>query len=292
MKSILRKFFDPGRPWLMACALASILACMFPAAEAQAPAPVDTVVEQQPPVPAPSNNSDVAVVMKSLEVILRDNNLTLRHAIAALRVNQNVQASQVPVAYIGTMGSPVIGVSGPTGPQPAPAPPPVDQAPVREACNGNGSMFGCFMQTMASGGAAVWEGVKAVGTTLQNVGNTLAPWAGPVGQAYSARMGKEQNIKVAEYGRDERVFLYRTFGDMNNVNAAAAQATALGLANGWAAQATTQHPPGTQLTVNGAGGPVLVQTGGGTQTNASGNPVMQPPVVVVGTTGTTVSRGP
>lgn len=145
--------------------------------------------------------------------------------------------------------------------------------PAAKTCDGFGScLLGVFK--------AVTEGV---GDVTRAVAPIAAPYYGYKGQVVMADANKiasqEQTKQVAFRETTTQVGFQTAAGIAGSSNAA------------FAAIAAIPPLPTTAVTVTGNG---PVNTGTGTITNASNNPITttQPPVVVVGTTGTVVSRGP
>lgn len=207
--------------------------------------------------PAPAASSDTVRLVEALERILAQREQTLQIALSKLPTGGVVMVpQQAPIA--------------------APQPAQEGGSPIVNACAE--SWVKCGLQLLASAGSGTVEAIKA-----------LVPLAQPIAAIHTTRAQAAANVKVAEYGRDQNVALYGTFAQMSAHDSAAWAAAS---ANGNAILASLAANPTTSVTVNGNG---PVNTGTGTITNASHNPVTtttQPPVVVVGTPTTTVSRGP
>lgn len=240
---------------LVAAVLGAIALLTFPpAAHAQSLRLSDSL---QPAPPAAAPASDTVRLVESLERILAERERTLQIALSKLPTGGVVMMPAVAPAV-----APQVAQEG--------------GSPIVKACAE--SWVSCGLQLLASAGTGTVDAIRA-----------LVPIAQPIAAIHTTRAQSAANIKIAEFGRDQNVALYGTFGEMNAANAGAFAAYAA-QAQALQAQLLANQVPTTAVTVNGNG---PVNTGTGTITNASNNPsTTQPPVVVVGTPGTTVSRGP
>lgn len=145
--------------------------------------------------------------------------------------------------------------------------------PAAKTCDGFGScLLGVFK--------AVTEGV---GDVTRAVAPIAAPYYGYKGAVVAADAQKVGFIEATKQAGLREATTQAGFQTAASIAGSGNQALI--------AIASQPAVPTTAVTVNGNG---PVNTGTGTITNASNNPITttQPPVVVVGTTGTTVSRGP
>lgn len=193
---------------------------------------------------------------------------TLQHATTSEALVKTAEAQIETAKVLQILANRMTG-----GMAPAAAPQPQLINPAAKTCDGFGScLFGIFKAT-----------TETVGDVVRAVTPIAAPYYGYKGQLVAAdaqKIGFIEATKQAGLREATTQAGFQTAASIANAGSAAL-----------ATVAAVPQIPTTAVTVTGNG---PVNTGTGTITNASGNPVTttQPPVVVVGTTTTTVNRGP